>query len=67
MKENESFSTHMFVILCQRCNLDIMLHGEDMTIGNCLDYIDTFIEVESDLSNNNKKKKATQEDIDRFF
>lgn len=53
----------MFQVLCYQCNLtnaDLQI----MTVGNCLDYIQEWIE-----QHNPKKKKvrkATQADFDNF-
>ena len=57
-------TTELFLFLCKKAELSIN-DLELMTIAMCLDYIDAYIEFNSD---NKKKKvrKATQEDFDNF-
>ena len=57
-------TTELFLFLCKKAELSIS-DLELMTIAMSLDYIDAYIEFNSD---NNKKKvrKATQEDFDNF-
>lgn len=57
-------TTELFLFLFKKAELSIS-DLELMTIAMCLDYIDAYIEFNSD---NNKKKvrKATQEDFDNF-
>ena len=56
--------TELFLFLCKKVELSIS-DLELMTIAMCVDYIDAYIEFNSD---NKKKKvrKATQEDFDNF-
>ena len=53
-----------FLFICKEVGLnrDDM---EDMTIGFCLDYIDTFIE-QRNPNKKKKPKKASQKDFDAF-
>ena len=57
-------TTELFLFLCKKAEISIS-DLELMTIAMCLDYIDAYIEFNSD---NKKKKvrKATQEDFDNF-
>jgi len=56
-------STELFLALCLKCGLS-RLDLEDMTIGMILDYIDEYVEMQKPA--NEKKRKATQSDFDRF-
>lgn len=59
-------TTEQFLSLCYKCKLssdDL----EVMTIGNCLDYIDEWIELhDSSKEKEEKARKATQSDFDSF-
>ncbi|PDZ06623.1 hypothetical protein COE20_08820 [Bacillus cereus] len=37
-----------------------------MTIGMCLDYIDAYIDMQNPNKNNEKERKASQEDFNNF-
>ncbi|MED3396068.1 hypothetical protein [Bacillus wiedmannii] len=53
----------MFLALCYKANLT---HGdlEEMTVGDCLDYIAEFAEMEN--PDKEKVRKASQTDFDSF-
>lgn len=37
-----------------------------MTIGDCLDYIDEYVEMQNPQKEKNKTRKASQSDYDAF-
>ncbi|HDX9650626.1 TPA: hypothetical protein ROY23_001029 [Bacillus wiedmannii] len=60
---DEELTTELFLALCYKAKLT---HGdlEEMTVGDCLDYIAEFTEMEN--PNKEKVRKATQKDYDAF-
>ncbi|UNP79065.1 hypothetical protein MN033_08965 [Bacillus nitratireducens] len=59
------FSTDTFLALCYLSKLT----SEDlevMTIGDCLDYIEEFVQISNPEKEDKKSRKATQEDFDAF-
>ena len=51
--------------MCKQSGLD-RTDMEDMTIGGCLDYIDTYIDYKNPDREKNQIKKANQTDFDNF-
>jgi len=49
--------------LCRKCGISIS-DLENMTIGDCLDYISEY--VESEKPQEEKKRQASQSDFDGF-
>ncbi|HDR7611403.1 TPA: hypothetical protein QCX47_003003, partial [Bacillus mycoides] len=60
---DEELTTDTFLALCYKAKLT---HGdlEDMTIGDCFDYIAEFAEMEN--PDKEKVRKANQKDYDSF-
>ncbi len=62
--EEDLPSTEEFLALCYKCKLtndDL----EEMTYGDCIDYIDSYLDLHD--TNKERVKIADQSDIDRFF
>jgi hypothetical protein len=53
----------MFMAMCYKCKLTLQ-DLEIMTIGNCLDYIEEFLEQQKPIKE--RSRKATQTDFDNF-
>ena len=64
--ESEGMTTEQFLALCYKCKLssdDL----EVMTIGNCLDYIDEWIDLhDTEKQETVNVRNATQADFDSF-
>ncbi|UTI44739.1 hypothetical protein [Niallia sp. RD1] len=59
-------NTETFQALCYKCKLT-RADLEDMTIGDCLDYIDSYVELMNPKKKKkNKARKAKQNDFDKF-
>lgn len=57
-------TTEEFLALCYKCKLtndDL----ENMTYGDCIDYIDSYLELHEEKEQ--KVREATQSDIDSFL
>ncbi|HFJ9448154.1 TPA: hypothetical protein ACGW2Y_005203, partial [Bacillus tropicus] len=59
------FSVDTFLALCYSCKLS-KEDLEDMTIGDCLDYIDEYVELRNPKKEQENTRKATQDDFNNF-
>lgn len=64
----EKLTTESFLFICKEIGLSF-IEMELMDIGQCLDYVQEWIDNKSkdgDISKSAKKRKATQADFDAF-
>lgn len=59
------FSVDTFLALCYSCKLS-KEDLEDMTIGDCLDYIDEYVELRNPKKEKENTRTATQDDFNNF-
>ena len=59
--DGEGLTTESFLFVCKQVGLT-MEEMELLDIGDCLDYVETYLEEKS----SQKVKKATQRDMDLF-